>query len=116
MNRDTSERLKLLGEESIIWIISIFLAIGALTSSILETEDVKNGNNKNRKAYQTLDVTIFIVAILINIYFLIFFFSEYKKHHDKRLLLNITGSILAIIGVSLFLLSELIFINRQKEE
>ena len=33
---------EILRQEKVIWIISIFLAIGALTSSILETEDLKN--------------------------------------------------------------------------
>lgn len=108
MNNEKSERLEILRQEKVIWIISIFLAIGALTSSILEAEDLKNDSTKNRSTYRTINLIVFIIALLIYVYFIQLFYKAYQETPLKRILLTLVGSILAFIGTLLFLIAEIL--------
>ena len=112
-----NEQVTTLKEENIIWIICVFLAIGAFVSNNLEINDLETNTNNNRKRYRTINITIFLITLFIYLYFIRSSYNSYNKTKNKRLLLPLIGTILAFIGTTLFLIAEILnFINEEKEK
>lgn len=100
--------------ENFIWIIYLFIAAAALLSNHFEEDFLKTNNKKDYRIYKKINITIFIIAFFIYLYFLYHNFknvSELKKNasNNKKLLfaqINVIAAILFLVGGILYLYTE----------
>lgn len=100
--------------ENFIWIVYLFISTAALISNYFESDFIKTNNGKDYKIFKKINITIFIVAFFIYLYFLYRNFknvSELKKNasNDKKVLfaqINVIAAILFLVGGILYLYTE----------
>lgn len=100
--------------ENFIWIIYLFISAAALLSNYYESDYLKTNNIKEYKIYKKINITIFIIAIFIYLYFL---YKNYKNvtelkktiSNNKEVLyseINLIAAILFLVGGILYLYTE----------
>jgi len=100
--------------ENFIWIVYLFISAAALLSNYFETDYIKTKNKKDYYIYKKINITIFIIAFFIYLYFLYRNYknvSELKKtiSNNKKVLysqINLIAAILFLIGGILYLYTE----------
>lgn len=112
MNID--EKLKRLRREDIIWIIYFFIAGAALYSNELDRVFLKNHNVQAYKKEKTINITIFVIAFFIYLYFVLLVttdinkmehnFNNPKYRHD---FIQLIGALLFLIGGAIYLYLEI---------
>ncbi len=109
---DLEEKLKRLRNEDIIWIIYFFIAGFALYSNHL---DRKYLLNKDIKAYweeKNINITIFVVAFFIYLYFAVLLYQDLCKlqKNDKKYrttFIQLIAALLFLIGGFIYLINEI---------
>lgn len=104
MNEDQE---KILNVENIVWIIYSLFAVGGIIANNLEIEDIKNRNQKNRKKYKTINIIIFLIASVINFFFLNIIYNRYKKTKNKNNFLTLLASFMIFISSLILLYVEI---------
>lgn len=98
------EKIKELNFENFIWVVYFFIAIFAIISNEFEKKYYKDNNKKDQLKYKNINVTIFIVALLIYLYFI---YRNIKHINDnKYAFLGLYASILFFIAGSIYLYIE----------
>lgn len=100
--------------ENIIWVIYLFISGFALVSNWYESDYLKTNNKLDYKTYKKINITIFIVAFFIYLYFVYHNYqniSNLKKtiSNNKKVLyseINLIASILFLVGGALYLFTE----------
>jgi len=100
--------------ENFIWIIYLFISVSALISNYYESDYLKTNKKQDYRIFKRINITIFIVAFFIYLYFLYRNFknvSELKKtiSNDKKVLfaqINVIAAILFLVGGILYLYTE----------
>lgn len=100
--------------ENFIWIIYLFISASALLSNFYESDYLKTNNKKDYRIYKKINISIFIIAIFIYLYFLYKNYknvSELKKtiSNNKTVLyseINLIAAILFLVGGILYLYTE----------
>lgn len=106
------EKIKELKEENFIWVIYLFISIFAIISNELEKKYYYFKCIKDKRLYHKINLTIFIVALLIYMYYIN---SHYKKLQKKEEnLLPLIASILFFIGGLIFLYYEYKYYNEDE--
>ena len=107
-------KLKEIHIENFIWIVYLFISTAALISNHFEEHFVKTNNNQDYRIFKKINITIFIVAFFIYLYFLYHNYknvSELKKNAscNKKVLysqINLIAAILFLVGGTLYLYTE----------
>lgn len=100
--------------ENFIWVIYLFISAAALLSNYYESDYIKTNNKKDYQTYKQINITIFVVAFFIYIYFL---YKNYKNvtelkktiSNNKKVLyaeLNLIAAILFLVGGAIYLYTE----------
>ena len=95
------EKLKRVEREDFIWFVYFFIIIGALLSNAYEKHYLKTNDSSNYKIFHTLNLTLFSLAFLIYLYFVIQNYDEYKQSTNKKEQLV---SYVALIAALIFLI------------
>lgn len=101
-----NDRIKALKIENIIWLIYVGFAFFGIRANNLEISDIENNNDNNRRSYKNINITIFIIALIIYIYFVNLSYRNYRENHSKNRLIVFIGSLFVLIGGILFLIAE----------
>jgi len=64
-----SQILQELETEDFIWIVYSFIVLGAIISNVLERDWIIKHEDKSRKEFRFINITIFFVSFLIYLYF-----------------------------------------------
>lgn len=107
-------RLRDIHIENFIWIVYLFISTAALISNKFEEHFVKTNNSQDYRIFKKINITIFIVAFFIYLYFLyhnVKNVSELKKNisNDRKVLfaqINVIAAILFLVGGILYLYTE----------
>lgn len=107
-------RLRDIHIENFIWIVYLFISTAALISNNFESDYIIKQQKKDYRIYKKINITIFIVAFFIYLYFLyhnVKNVSELKKNasNDKKVLfaqINVIAAILFLVGGILYLYTE----------
>jgi len=70
MNNNINEQLKRIRIEDFIWVINFFIIFFAFMSNDYEENYIKTRNKEYSRIFHTINIDIFIVIFLINVYFL----------------------------------------------
>ena len=100
--------------ENFIWIIYLFISAAALLSNFYETDYIKTNKKKDYIYYKRINISIFVIAFFIYIYFL---YKNYKNvsrlkkksSNNKKILyaqINLIAAILFLVGGILYLYTE----------
>ena len=107
-------KLQRLKTEDLIWVIYFFIVIGALLSNHYERNYLYTHNASNQKNFRLLNITIFSVAFIIYLYFVIINYEDVttlKKDATKKEVLNVhiglISSLLFLVGGALALVGEI---------
>lgn len=103
----SEDREKTLSIENIVWITYCLFAVGGIIANNLEIEDIRNGNQKNKKKYKLINVIILLLASIINFYFLNIIYNRYKKSKKRENFLTLLASLLIFIAGLILLFVEL---------
>lgn len=101
-------KLQRLNQEDFIWIIYVFIALFAIISDVYERNYVLTNNKKSQKKFKTINITIFIVALFIYVYFVLVNYEDVqalKKDISKKEGLN---QHLSLVSALLFLIGGVI--------
>lgn len=101
-------KITILKNENIIWLIYAFFVIFGIYANNLEIEDIKTNSKKNSKKYKTINIIMLILFVIIYFYFINITYNNYKKKQTRANTYLLIGSILVFIAGILYLLSELI--------
>ena len=99
-----NDKFKNLRNEDIIWFIYIFIAIFAIVSNKLERNYYKYKKLSDYKKYKTINIIIFIIAIIIYLYFIKLDLSSQRKNEDHYL--HLFAATLFFIGGVIYLYLE----------
>lgn len=107
-----NEKLKRLKTEDLIWIIYFFIAGAALYSNIDERKYLLTKNLKAYKEKKNINTTIFVIALIIYIYFVLINTEDLSitKYTDSNYIyreLQLIGSLLFLIGGIIYLIVEI---------
>ncbi len=101
-------KLQRLNQEDFIWIIYVFIALFAIISDVYERNYILTNNKKSQKKFKTINITIFIVALFIYVYFVLVNYEDVqalKKDISKKEGLN---QHLSLVSALLFLIGGVI--------
>lgn len=101
-------QLQRIKTEDFIWVIYFFIALFAIISDAYEKNFLIYKNYKSRKIYKTINITIFVVALFIYVYFVFINYEDVqmlKKEATKKEVLN---RHLSLISALLFLVGGVI--------
>lgn len=112
---DVLESLKELNIEDKIWITYFFLAGFAIYSNYLERKAILEQNEKLRKTYKTINITLLSIGFFIYLYFFILAYKHLKElspnASPKELLAGNTqflATVFLLTGSILILLTEIL--------
>lgn len=107
-------KLQRLREEDFIWVIYFFIALFAIISDAYERNFILTNNLKSQKKFKTINITIFIVALFIYVYFVLVNYENVlalKRDVSKKEGLNkhlgLVSALLFLIGGVIALYVEL---------
>lgn len=109
---NTSEKLRLLKNEDLIWITYIFIAIAAIISNYFEKQYDLSNNREAYKKFKTINICIFTVAFFIYLYFFITVYGKLKNVRESTERFRLTqaqlfGAILFLVGGIIYLVVEI---------
>lgn len=112
MNNNINEKLRLLKNEDLIWVVYIFIAIAALFSNYYEKNTILFKNKNAYKKYKTINVCILTIAFFIYLYFVLIIYknidemkNDFKKNQQN--IFKLIGALLFLVGGLIYLLVEL---------
>lgn len=122
MNNNISEQLKKIKIEDFIWVINFFIILFAFMSNDYEEDYIKTKNKKSSKIFHTINIDIFIIIFLINVYFLYLRYqtlqnlkSTSSKQEVLNANLNYLSAILIVIGTFIYIYTEMSSANIEEE-
>lgn len=98
-------QLQRINTEDFIWVIYFFIALAAIISDTYEKQFLINKDLKSQKKFKTINITIFIVALFIYVYFVFINYQDVKtlkKEASKKEVLN---QHLSLVAALLFLVA-----------
>ena len=108
------EKLKRLKTEDLIWVIYFFIVIGALMSNEYERNYLLTGNTTGQKKFKLINITIFCVAFIIYLYFVLINYEDVqtlKRDATRKEVLNVhiglISSILFLVAGALAIVGEI---------
>lgn len=109
-----SQILQELETEDFIWIVYSFIVLGAIISNVLERDWIIKHEDKSRKEFRFINITIFFVSFLIYLYFVYLNYKHIKETRNnvslKQLFLqeaNFVAACLFLIGGIIYLFTEI---------
>lgn len=122
MNEETAKLIKEIRVEDFIWVINFFIVLFALMSNDFQENYVKTHNKKSFNTFHTINIDIFIVIFLINVYFLHLRYKSLKalkptatKQEILNTNLNYIAAILIVIGTFAYIYTEISGANIEEE-
>lgn len=110
MNNDLRSRLKIIGIEDIILGIFIIIIILAYIANQIEKEYLETGDIQAKDKFYYLQIFIFLIVVIINLYFVSLNFDNIKnlgpnssKTKENDAYLSLIGSLAALVATSIFL-------------
>lgn len=111
---ETLEKLKLLRNEDLIWIIYFFIAAFALLSNKYDRDYLFNQNIKAYQKEKTINISIFLVAFFIYLYFVLLqaqnlknIKQDFNSPKFRSTFVQLIAAILFLIGGSIYLINEI---------
>lgn len=101
-------KLQRIQTEDFIWVIYFFIALFAIISDTYEKKFLTEKDLKAQKKFKTINITIFIVALFIYVYFVFINYEDIsilRKNATKKEVLN---QQLSLISALLFLVGGVI--------
>ena len=95
-------KLKNLEKENIVWIVYIIISVFAIVSNALEKRYYYFHSLKDKNLYKTINIIIFIVAIIIYLYFISLDVHSKERDHN----LHLFAAFLFLIGGIIYLYIE----------
>ena len=122
MNNNINEQLKRIRIEDFIWVINFFIILFAFMSNDYEENYIKTRNKESSRIFHTINIDIFIVIFLINVYFLYLRYQalqNLKNTSSKQEVLNANlnylAAILIVIGTFIYIYTEMSSANIEEE-
>lgn len=108
---ENKERLDIIRQENIIWIIVIILILVSLYGNSIEAKFFRNNDIEAREKYIKIQMGIFTVALIIYIFFFVDSYSSYSKLSacDSKKKIQLTEA--NLIATSLVLIAGIIFLG-----
>ncbi len=106
------EKLKNLRNEDFIWLIYIFVSIFAIISNKLEKRYYLFRSYQDKKMYKYINITIFIIALLIYLYFVSLDLKNKRRTIDSKL--HLFAALLFFIGGIIYLYLEIKNFNSEE--
>ena len=82
MDNEIKERLELIKIENFFLLVFIFIIILSYIANDFEKSYFENGSIEDRDNYRNIQVFIFFIVVLINIYYVIISYDEFVKLKD----------------------------------
>lgn len=101
-------KLSQIKNEDFIWLIYIFIAISAIISNKYETQYVINHDNKSKKTFKNINVTLLVIAFFIYLYFVLINYENIKELRNSINKKEVLASNLGLIAALLFLVGGII--------
>lgn len=101
-------KLQRLNTEDFIWVIYFFIALFAIISDVYERKFLVNQDYKSQKIYKTINITIFIVALFIYVYFVLINYEDIKELKTNVTKKEVLNQHLSLIAALLFLVAGVI--------
>lgn len=98
-------KLQRLNTEDFIWVIYFFIALFAIISDVYERKFLINQDYKSQKIYKTINITIFIVALFIYVYFVLINYEDIKELKTNVTKKEVLNQHLSLIAALLFLIA-----------
>lgn len=98
-------KLQRLNTEDFIWVIYFFIALFAIISDVYERKFLINQDYKSQKIYKTINITIFIVALFIYVYFVLINYEDIKELKTNVTKKEVLNKHLSLIAALLFLIA-----------
>ncbi len=110
MDNEIKERLELIKIENFFLLIFIFIIILSYIANDFEKSYFENGSIEDRDNYRNIQVFIFFIVVLINIYYVIISYDEFVKLKDvdysnRKMYskLSLIASLAALVASSIIL-------------
>lgn len=105
---DINEKLRLLKNEDLIWIIYIFISISAIVSNHFEKQYDLTNDSEAYKKFKTINICIFTIAFFIYLYFFITIYGKSKNVRQSIKRYRLTKA--QLFGATLFLIGGIIYL------
>lgn len=122
MNKDINSMIKEIRVEDFIWVINFFIILFALMSNDYQENYIKTKSKKSYDIFHTINLEIFIVVFLINVYFLNLRYKSLKslkpnasKQQILNANLNYLAAIIIAIGTLIYVYTEFFGANIEEE-
>lgn len=122
MNKDINSMIKEIHVEDFIWVINFFIILFALMSNDYQENFIKTKSKKSYDIFHTINLEIFIVVFLINVYFLNLRYKSLKslrtnasKQQILNANLNYLAAIIIVIGTFIYFYTEFFGANIEEE-
>ena len=110
MDNEIKERLELIKIENFFLLIFIFIIILSYIANDFEKSYFEKGSIEDRDNYRNIQVFIFFIVVLINIYYVIISYDEFVKLKDvdysnRKMYskLSLIASLAALVASSIIL-------------
>ena len=114
MNNSINDKLKQIRIEDYIWIINFFIIFFAFMSNDYEENYIKTKDKKSWNIFHTINIDIFIIIFLINVYFLYLRYQNLQslnntssKEEVLNANLNYIAAIFIVIGTLIYIYTEI---------
>ncbi len=108
-NNNNEELIKRLSFENWIWGIYLVIAIANIYGDELIKKSIREKDREASEKARNIFIIILGTTLLINIYFLIRNYSDYKENpEDESLKVRLIGSILLLLATLCFIYSQVL--------
>ena len=114
MNNSINDKLKQIRIEDYIWIINFFIIFFAFMSNDYEENYIKTKDKKSWNIFHTINIDIFIIIFLINVYFLYLRYQNLQslnntssKEEVLNANLNYIAAVFIVIGTLIYIYTEI---------
>lgn len=101
-------QLQRIDTEDFIWVIYFFIALAAIISDTYEKQFLINKDLKSQKKFKTINITIFIVALFIYVYFVFINYQDVKALKRDASKKEVLNQHLSLVAALLFLVAGVI--------
>lgn len=101
-------QLQRIDTEDFIWVIYFFIALAAIISDTYEKQFLINKDLKSQKKFKTINITIFIVALFIYVYFVFINYQDIKALKRDASKKEVLNQHLSLVAALLFLVAGVI--------
>lgn len=98
-------QLQRINTEDFIWVIYFFIALFAIISDAYEKNFLLTNNLKSQKKFKTINITIFIVALFIYVYFVLINYEDLKALRKEATKKEVLNQHLSLVAALLFLIA-----------